>query len=88
MTSQSFKLENLSCPSCIVHLEAMEDDLTGVKKVEADYKRHTMRVEYEESDQSTEGIVAAVSAMGYVAIPVAGADNSNKENSKWTKFFR
>ncbi len=88
MTSQSFRLENLSCPSCIMHLEAMEDDLAGVKKVEADYKRHTMRVEYEETDQSPDGIVAAVAAMGYVAIPVASADNNKKEHSKWTKLFR
>ena len=87
MTTQHFKLENLSCPSCIAHLETMEDK-DGITKVDANFKRQTMQVEYDEVLHTPGAIVGYVAEMGYVAIPTSKADNDKKEGSRWTKFFR
>ncbi len=87
MTIRHFRLENLSCPSCVMHLEAMEDDLPGVRKVDANFKKQLMRVEYDESAQSVEGIIAAVSALGHIAIPVQRDDNTSIGGSHWTSLF-
>ena len=88
MTTQHFKLQNISCSSCVMHLEAMEDDLDGVKKVDVNFKKQTMAVEYQEEVLSSEDIVQAVSAMGYVATPEAPDNNSDKKGSPWNRLFR
>jgi copper chaperone CopZ len=87
MATQHFKLESLSCPSCVMHLEAMEDK-EGIVKVDASFKRQTMKVEYDEAIQTPSNIVKFVSEMGYVAIPNEKTDNNKKEGSRWTKYFR
>jgi copper chaperone CopZ len=88
MITTHFKLEHVSCPSCITHLEAMEDDLPGISNVRADFRKQQMSVEYDESIQTADGIVRAVEHMGYSAIPTKTGDNTAKEGSKWTKWFR
>jgi len=87
MATQHFKLENLSCPSCIMHLEAMEDNI-GITKVNANFKHQTMQVEYDERLHTPGAIVQYVAEMGYMAIPTSKSDNDKKEGSLWTKFFR
>jgi copper chaperone CopZ len=87
MTTQEFKLENLSCPSCVMHIEAMEDK-AGISKVDANFKKQTMTVRYDEALQTPGDIVKLVSEMGYIAIPHQSADNNHKGSSLWTKFFR
>jgi len=89
MASQHFKLQNLNCPSCITHLEAMEDDVVGVSQVDASYKQQSMKVEYDDTAQTTAGIVKAVAALGYVAIPYEGpSTNISAENPLWKRLFR
>ena len=88
MTTAKFKLEHVNCPSCISHLEAMEDDLPGVTSVRADFRKQQMNVDYDEAAVTADGIVAAVKHMGYGAIPTETGDNKVKEDSKWTKWFR
>ena len=87
MAIQYFKLENLSCPSCVMHLETMEDK-AGISRVDANFKRATMAVEFDETAHTPGAIVAYVAEMGYVAIPVQKSDNDKKEGHRWTKFFR
>jgi copper chaperone CopZ len=87
MTTQHFKLENLSCPSCVMHLEAMEDN-PGITKVDANFKKQTMKVQYDETIATPGEIVKLVSEMGYVAIPHQTSDNNKQGGSRWTKLFR
>jgi len=70
-----------------MHLEGMED-LEGISKVDANFKKQTMTVEYDDTLQTPGDIVRFVSEMGYVAIPHQTDDNAKKEGSRWTKFFR
>jgi len=71
-----------------MHLEGMEDDLDGVQKVDVNFKKLTMKVEYLEEAMTPEGIVQAVSAMGYIATPETLANNSDKKGSSWKNIFR
>lgn len=87
MATQHFKLENLSCPSCITHLEAMGDDVPGIHKVDASYRSSSMKVEYDEAKQSTQGIMAAVSELGYIAIPHQAPEPSERKQPRWKKFL-
>ena len=88
MATQHFKLEKLNCPSCIAHIESLEDDLPGISKIDADFRKSAMKVEYDESKQSTASIMAAVSEMGYIAIPHTNADDSQDTKPLWKKLFR
>lgn len=63
----------------------MEEDLDGVCKVDANLKRQTMAVSYDESVLSVQGIVAAVCRMGYTAIPCQR--DRTRAASFWSKFF-
>jgi copper chaperone CopZ len=71
----------------MAHLEALEDDLIGVTKVNVDFKRQQMTVEFEEEAQSSEGIARAVADMGYVAVMVENGNNVDKE-ALWKRLFR
>jgi copper chaperone CopZ len=48
-----------------MRLEGLEDDLPGVKCVQASYKKQQMAVEYDETVVSAPQIVAAIQQLGY-----------------------
>ena len=50
-------------------IEALEDDLPGIKSISASYQKGRMVVEFDEMKISAEAIVAAVKKQGYTAIP-------------------
>jgi len=53
-----------------MRLEAIEDELTGVNRVTASYRKQQMEVEYDEEQVTVTQIVAAVQKRGYQALPV------------------
>lgn len=59
----------MHCTNCAMRLESLEDDLPGVRKVEASYRKGEMLVEYDESKLRLDEIIAAVQKLGYQAIP-------------------
>jgi P-type Cu+ transporter len=67
MQSQIFKILDMHCSNCAMLLESLEDELPGVRKVEASYRKGEMLVEYDEGRISPEEIVAAVREKGYQA---------------------
>lgn len=60
-----FRVPDMECPNCAMHLEGLEDDLPGVKRVTASYKKQTMEVEFDESRLTVAQIIAAANALGY-----------------------
>jgi copper chaperone CopZ len=46
-------------------LEGLEDDLPGVKRVEASYQKQSMLVEYDDGKVSVEEIRKAIDELGY-----------------------
>jgi len=53
-----------------MRLEGLEDDLPGVRDINASYHKQQMIVEFDEKVLSDEQIIAAVKKLGYLAIPV------------------
>jgi len=60
-----FRVPDMQCPNCAMHLEGLEDDLPGVKRVCASYKKQTMEVEFDETKLSVAQIIGAANARGY-----------------------
>lgn len=69
MIKKTFKIPDMTCSNCAMKLEALEDDLEGVKEVNASYHKLEMVIEYDESKLTDEQIVAAVKKKGYTATP-------------------
>lgn len=69
MIKQTFKVVDMTCPNCAMKLESLEDDLEGVKEINASYHKLAMTVEYDESQLTQDQIIAAVKKKGYTAVP-------------------
>ncbi|MBW4061679.1 heavy-metal-associated domain-containing protein [Candidatus Saccharibacteria bacterium] len=85
MATQQFELKNISCSSCVIHLEGMEDDLDGIEKIDVNFKKQMMKVDYDQDKITPDHIVSAVTKMGYGAIPV---ETTDKKGSSWSRLFR
>lgn len=59
----------MTCTNCAIKIESLEDDLDGVKEINASYHKLEMVIEYDESKLSDEQIIAAVKKKGYTATP-------------------
>lgn len=62
---ERFRVPDMVCPDCIMHLESLEDDLPGVTRIKASYRRLTMEVEFDETQVTVRQIMAAANAIGY-----------------------
>jgi copper chaperone CopZ len=68
MIKKTFRVPDMHCSNCVMHVESIEDDLPGIKQVSASYHKLQMVVEYDETRVSDEQIIAAVKKKGYQAI--------------------
>lgn len=69
MLKKTFKIPDMTCTNCAIKIESLEDDLDGVKEINASYHKLEMVIEYDESKLSDEQIIAAVKKKGYTATP-------------------
>jgi len=69
MIKKTFTVKNMHCANCAIKIESIEDDLPGIKEVNASYVKQQMIVEYDENLVSVDEIVAAVKKRGYQAEP-------------------
>jgi len=51
-------------------LESIEDELVGIKEINASYHKQQMLVEFDETKISEEQIIAAARRKGYTAVVV------------------
>jgi len=70
MTKKFFRVPDMECPNCAIHLESMEDELPGVKRINASYKKQVMEVDFDEAVLSIEQIIQAANAKGYHPEPI------------------
>jgi len=68
MIKKTFKIPDMTCSNCAMKIESLEDDLDGVKRVDASYHKLQMVIEYDETQLTEEQIVAAVRKKGYTAV--------------------
>ena len=71
MIKKFFRVPDMECPNCAMHLEGLEDELPGVKRIQASYKKQLMEVEFDETKLTVEQIVAAANEIGYHPEPTA-----------------
>lgn len=69
MLKKTFKIPDMTCTNCAMKIESLEDDLDGVKEINASYHKLEMVIEYDESKLSDEQIIAAIKKKGYTATP-------------------
>ena len=60
-----FQVPDMLCPNCAIHLEGLEDELPGVKRITASYKKQTMEVDFDETKLSVDQIISAANILGY-----------------------
>jgi copper chaperone CopZ len=60
-----FTIPDMMCNNCVMHLEAMEDELPGVKEARAALSKHSLSVEYDEQIISPQEIAEWVNGQGY-----------------------
>ena len=65
MVKQVFRVADMHCSNCVMRIEGLEDDLAGVQRVRASYKKQQVEVEYDEAKVSDAQIVAAIQQLGY-----------------------
>jgi copper chaperone CopZ len=68
MIKKIFLVQDMHCTNCAMKLESLEDDLDGVKEINASYHTLQMVVEYDESRLTDDQIIAAVKEKGYQAV--------------------
>ena len=68
MRKQTFNVPDMHCSNCSMKLESIEDELAGVKEINASYHKQQMIVEYDEARITVEQIIAAAKKKGYQAV--------------------
>jgi copper chaperone CopZ len=68
MIKKTFKIPDMSCTNCAMKIESLEDDLDGVKEINASYHKLEMVIEFDEKRLTDDAIIAAVKKKGYTAI--------------------
>jgi copper chaperone CopZ len=69
MVKKTYSVPDMHCSNCSMRLESIEDDLPGIRGINASYHKQQMIVEFDEAKVSEEQILAAVKKKGYQAIP-------------------
>jgi copper ion binding protein len=65
MVKQVFRVTDMHCSNCVMRIEGLEDELPGVQRVRASYKKQQVEVEYDDAAVSAAQIVAAIQRLGY-----------------------
>jgi copper chaperone CopZ len=65
MAKQVFRVLDMHCSNCAMTIEGLEDDLPGVKSVQASYHKGLVEVEYDEKRLNEAMIRDAIAGLGY-----------------------
>ena len=67
MKKKTFRVPDMHCTNCSIRLESIEDELVGIKEINASYHKQQMIVEYDERLVNEDQIIAAARKKGYQA---------------------
>ena len=70
MIKKTFNVPDMHCSNCSMKLESIEDELVGIKEINASYHKQQMLVEFDETKISEEQIIVAARRKGYTAVVV------------------
>lgn len=80
MRTANFKVSGMSCAACSARVEKGVRALAGVMKADVNLLLGSMRVSYDEAQQSEQGIIQAVTGLGYGAELLKEKATATKEN--------
>ncbi len=61
----TLRIPDMHCPSCVLRLQGLEDDLPGVERVDGSYQKQRLDIVFDETRLSQAAIVAAIADLGY-----------------------
>jgi len=67
MIKKTFHIPDMHCPSCVLRVEGIEDELDGVFCASASYHKGQVIIEYDEKKVSTDQILETLRNFGYPA---------------------
>ena len=62
---QTYNVPDMHCPACSMLLEAIEDELPGIRRISASYRKQRLDVDFDEAQVSETEIMAAAADLGY-----------------------
>ena len=65
MTTKTYQLETVTCPSCINKIEGMLKKTKGIEKLEVLFNSSRVRVSFEENTIESEEIKKKINQLGY-----------------------
>ena len=68
MVKKTFNVPDMHCVNCSMKLESLEDELVGIKEINASYHKQQMTVEFDETVVNEDQIIAAAKKKGYQAV--------------------
>ncbi|MGA2503502.1 MAG: heavy metal-associated domain-containing protein [Anaerolineales bacterium] len=69
MVKKIYRVDGMHCSNCAMNIEAIEDELPGIRQISASYQKGQMVVEFDEVKVTELQILAAVKHRGYEATP-------------------
>jgi copper chaperone CopZ len=70
MIKKTFSVPDMHCTNCSMRLESIEDELAGIREINASYHKQQLIVEFDEAIVSEDQIIAAARKKGYQAVLV------------------
>jgi len=64
-----YAIVGMSCPNCAILLESIEDDLPGIKEINASYRKQELHVEFDENLVTVAEIIEKINKKGYQIQP-------------------
>jgi copper chaperone CopZ len=71
MVKRTFSVPDMHCSNCSMRLESIEDELAGIREINASYHKQQMVVEFDETKITDDQIIAAARKKGYQAVPMS-----------------
>ena len=65
MTRQVFNVKGMHCSGCVMTLEGLEDELTGIRSLKMSLHKERAEIDYDEKKISEEEIRRAFEREGY-----------------------
>jgi copper chaperone CopZ len=61
----TYNIPDMHCSNCVMHLEALEDELQGIISVDASYHNQRMVVDFDLAIISANQLIEAIGEKGY-----------------------
>jgi copper chaperone len=62
-----FRVTDMNCSNCAMRLQTLEDDLPGVKQIDASYQKQQMVAIFDDAVVTETEIIEAAKKLGYTA---------------------